>query len=424
MLKRITDSQITIQQLEAEINSAEENSTVYLETNLTFDLREDRRFMVGNHVKRAIVVIERRDIIFDGQGNKIVFRLHQPPINDGVLFQIGQKALGTEIRNLAVDFIYSGQNTPRQVICIRNHAYGAKVSHCKLSMTSESQINLTVIQNDRLIETVFDREGDNFVVEGSDLRIRCEPREITLPIYCCGIYNDLPNSINIAGNYIYVMADGNGEKQQSVGIYNNGRFVRITDNNIKANGFHMEGSSLDHPHVVGVLNEGDYLLFGTNNCLAEWGGKAVGLENRGSFCSYCGNKLIATHTVYGISVYNAGEENNFVGNIITSTSRNPRLIVNTGNGVGFQSNVLRAFYFVPDCGSGCGMLFENCNDCAAINNRIYGVKNCGIMQMESDVTLSQNVIEEQKQDWAFSSIATEQDSEIVKALSEAKIVSE
>lgn len=91
MLKRITDSQITIQQLEAEINSAEENSTVYLETNLTFDLREDRRFMVGNHVKRAIVAIERRDIIFDGQGNKIVFRLHQPPINDGVLFQIGQK---------------------------------------------------------------------------------------------------------------------------------------------------------------------------------------------------------------------------------------------------------------------------------------------------------------------------------------------
>lgn len=421
MIKRIANGNLTHAQFEEEINSVAEGSTVYLETGLTFDLRNDRRFLVGVDSMRALISIRKRDIILDGQGNKIVFRCYQPRMNDIVLFRICQEALGTEIRNLAVDFLYFGENTSRKVICIRNNAYGAKILHCKLAMESKSQINLTVIQNDRKIETVFDREGDNFVVEGNDIRIRCEAEHINLSTVCFGIYNDLPNSMEITNNYLYIMSNGSGEKQQSTGIFNNGRYVRIVNNNIKVNGFHMDGKQTNQPKVTGVYNEGEYLLFSANNCVAEWAGIAVGLYNQGADCAFQANKFIGTHAIRGVSIHNTGSRCTFVGNIVTSTSRNPRLIVNGGNGVCYLANILQSFYYVSDCQSGCGMVFESCADCTVAYNQINGVKNCGIWLQESNVVLTDNFIEKQKDDWVFRPTATEADTDIADALSESRI---
>lgn len=421
MIKRISNKALTYLQFEEEINSVEEGSTVYLETGLEFDLRDDRRFLVGMNNMRSLIAIHKRDIILDGQGNKIVFHCHQPRMNDIALFQICQEALGTEIRNLAVDFHYLGENTSRRVICIRNNAYGAKILHCKLAMESKSQINFTVIQNDRRIETVFDREGDNFVVEGNDIRIRCESEQINLPTSCYGIYNDLPNSMEITNNYLYLMVNGSSEKQQVTGVFNNGRFVRIVNNNIKANGFHMDGTKMNHPRVIGVYNEGEYLLFSSNNCVAEWAGNAIGLYNQGSYCTFNANKFIGTHAIRGTSVLNFGNDSSFTGNVVTSTSRNPRLVVNWGNRVCYMANILRSFFYIPDCQSGCGMIFESCTDCTASDNRISGVKNCGIFLRDSKVVLRDNYIENQNENWVFHAMATESDMDVADALSESKI---
>lgn len=423
MIKHITDANIGIAQLEREINSAEECSTIYLDTALAFDLESDRRMLVGANVTRGLISIKTRDLIIDGQGNKITFRCTHPHANDVALLHITQTALGVELRNLAIDFVYEGENTVRKSIMIRNNAYGVKVSHCKLCMTSRAQMNMTVIQNDRRIDTVFDREGDNFVVEDNDIRIYCEPTVSDNSLYCCGIYNDLPNSMELTNNYIYLMIGGVGERQRSVGIFNNGRYVRMVNNNIKANGLHMEGKKKEHTHVIGLDNEGDYLLFASNNCVAEWAGKAIGLQNKGSYCSFTNNKFIGTHAIHGISVLNKGGLCTFTANLMTSTSRNPRLLVNIANNVNYYANILQGFFYVQDARSGCGMMFLNSENCNVVGNQIFGMKNCGIFTRNSNLRAEYNNIETQNGDWLFRAVATETDQDIASVIDEGKIKS-
>ncbi len=410
----------SIEELEEQINSVEDNSIIYLDSNLFFYLPQDKRFLVGARVVLSLISIHKRDIIINGQGHKVAFHCLYEKANDIALFHICQEALGTEIHNLCLDFVYEGSNTSRKVIAIRNNAYGVKVMHCKLTMVSETQVSFTVIQNDRSVETVFDREGDNFVVEGNDIRIRCNPCSYEYSTRCYGIYNDLPNSMSISNNYIYIMANGNGEEHKSIGIYNNGRFVRIVNNNIKANGYHMEGKSKEHPYVCGVRNEGEYMLFSANNCIAEWAGKAIGLLNSGAYCTFIGNKIIATHSINGISVQNQAEYCSFTGNVITSTSRNPKLLYNRANDVSYSANILKSFFYVPDCQSGCGMYFENSSGCIVNGNQIFGVKNCGIFLRASEISNIDNIVELQDAG-AFRAIADENDIEIAQLLDERNI---
>lgn len=424
MIKHIADVGMDMAQFEQEINTTEECSTIYLDTCLSFDLETDKRMLVGASVMRGLITVRTRDLIIDGQGNKVTFRCTQPHSNDVALFHVAQTALGVELRNLAIDFVYEGtNNTTRKTIMIRNNAYGVKISHCKLCMTSHAQMNMTVIQNDRRIDTVFDREGDNFVVEDNDIRIYCEPTVSDNALYCCGIYNDLPNSMEVTNNYIYLMIGGVGERQRSVGIFSNGRYVRMVNNNIKANGLHMEGTKKEHTHVIGLDNEGDYLLFASNNCVAEWAGKAIGLQNKGSYCSFTNNKFIGTHAIHGISVFNRGELCTFTANLMTSTSRNPRLLVNVANNVSYYANILQGFFYVPDARSGCGMLFFDSENCNVVGNQIFGVKNCGIFTRHSALHTEYNNIETQNGDWLFRAVATEADQDIVSVIDEGKIKS-
>lgn len=410
-----------IKELEEELNSVEECSTIYFDNSFTFHLTEGKRFLVGARAILSIISIRKRDLTIDGQGNRITVYCSHAWANDISFIHICQEALGVNIRNLIINFVYEGENTSKKVIAVRNNAYGVKINGCKICMESKTQISFTVIQNDRNVETVFDREGDNFVVEDCDIRIRCNPTTHELKTYCCGIYNDLPNSMSVEGNYIYIMANGIGMEQRSVGIYNNGRFVRIVNNNIKANGYHMEGTGDKHTYVIGVHNEGEYLLFSANNCIAEWAGKAIGLLNVGQYCSFTGNKFIGTHAIYGISVHNEGVLCTYVGNLVTSTSRNPRLIINRADNVSINSNILKGFFYLPDCQSGCGMLFEKSKHCNAVGNQIFGVKNCGIYLRASEVAVMNNEIESQKSNWAFVEVADENDLEISSAIDENKI---
>ena len=61
MVKHITAADIGIAQLEREINSAEECSTIYLDTALTFAVESDKRMRVGASVMRGLISVKTRD---------------------------------------------------------------------------------------------------------------------------------------------------------------------------------------------------------------------------------------------------------------------------------------------------------------------------------------------------------------------------
>lgn len=421
MVKRIDKEELTLKELEEALNSVSEFSTVFLERSYEFDIAEGRRILIGADVKNALIEMHGRNVILDGQGNHLVFHCYHPRIEDTALIHICQEALGAEIRNLSIDFFYHGENTVRTIFLLRNSAYGVRISNCKLVMSSVSQINMTVLRNDRGDDTDFEKEGDNFVVENNDIRVYCRAESITMTNSCYGISNDLPNSMDVINNNIYMMVAGKGENQRVTGIYNNGRFCRILNNNIKANGMHMEGTQTEHTHAVGVENEGEYLLFNSNNCVAEWAGKAIGAWNKGERSSFTGNKFIGTHSIFGISLLNEGRRCTFTGNLFTSTSRNPRLVKNYGSYVSFYANILHSMFFTPDSFSGCGMVFEGCDHCVASGNQITGLRDCGIFLLDSDVVIQNNFVEHFDRNRNFQEKATKYDLAIVNALDESRI---
>ena len=141
-----------------------------------------------------------------------------------------------------------------------------------------------------------------------------------------GIYNNLANSISVQNTYVYAVTRGDGERQKAAGVYTNGRFGRYVGNNIKANGTHNIGKQKEQAHAYGFINEGLYTLITSNNIVGEWAGLCVGLENRGEYTVVSSNKILSTHTICGRSIRNYGNNSSIEGNILTSTSRNARLL--------------------------------------------------------------------------------------------------
>lgn len=409
--------------LEKLINSAEERSTIFLDCDLYFDLGDGGSMKEGGDGSEAAISIDRRDITIDGQGHAVTFRCAGEDGRDADLIRIRREASGAEIKNLGIECIYEGGNSRRRVTAVHNSAYGVRLTHCKLTMVSETQVSFFAVSNDRGTGETFGREGDSFVADGNEIRIRSNPAVYDYATDCCGIYNGVSFGATFTNNYIYVMANGAGEEQKSFGIFNRGRSVRIVNNGIEANGYHIEGTGERHTYVFGVRNEGDYLLFSANDCISEWAGKAVGLMNKGAYCTFTGNKFTAAHTLYGICVENQGDFCNFSGNIIHSTSRNPRLVYNEADHVNYSSNMLQSFYD-GDCQSGCGMVFVRSAGCYVSGNQIFGVKNCGIFSRTSDIVSRENTIEFQKSDRVFRALASEHDADVFFALNENRILSE
>ncbi|MFA5676574.1 MAG: hypothetical protein WDA65_08660, partial [Christensenellales bacterium] len=110
-------------------------------------------------------------------------------------------------------------------------------------------------------------------------------------------------------------------------------------------------------------------------------------------------------------------------NILTSTSRNPRILEIGGRNNIITGNLMDALLGPLDCKSGCGIYGENLKDSIISNNSISGARDCGIFLKNSLVQLSTNIISGFSDVALIKETADETDVSIESALSENNITS-
>ena len=170
--------------------------------------------------------------------------------------------------------------------------------------------------------------------------------------------------------------------------------------NIKANATHIEGSSPNHAHAYGFINEGMYSLIVGNNIVGEWAGMAIGLENKGEFTVVTSNKILSTHSMVGKTIRNTGRKANISNNIITSTTKNVRLIEHHASDSIISNNIMEVIPPRSQCESGCGIYaaYDHMKNNIVTDNIITNPINCGIFveakigAVRNNVVLSENSV--------------------------------
>ncbi len=165
-------------------------------------------------------------------------------------------------------------------------------------------------------------------------------------------------------------------------------------NNIKANGSHNTGREREQAHAYGFINDGLYSVIEANNIVGEWAGMSVGLENRGEYSLIEGNKILATHTVCGRSVRSYANNSQITGNVLTSTSRNARLLEHSASSCIIANNVMEVLMVRSECRSGCGIyaIGEACRENIISGNIIRNVADIGIFADRTVGTVVNNRI--------------------------------
>lgn len=386
-----------------------------------FKVKPKTQILLGKEIVKSRFHIGGSDLVIDGSAAQIVLDVEQG-VGEQCLFFLDKHASNVTLRNLNIVINYTGVDTSARIFAFYNMSYALKICGVKIKMNSCSQVNMTGIYNYGGLDTHLETQADNLQVCDSDIRLQAAAKTFEKECYVCGIYNRLANSISVRNNYIYSFIKGCGSRQQAVGIYNSGRFARINDNNIKAHGMYNTGMKVDEAHSFGLINEGMYALISNNNCIGEWGGLSVGLENRAYFAKIEGNKILATHTVEGYSLRNSGPNTVIANNIITSTSRNARLMDNSASHVIITSNFMQVLMDFEECRSGCGMRFKDCCDCTVTDNHVLGARNCGIFIDNSRLHADNNTIWKTAEDSTFKEIAYTKDRLIADLLREDRIV--
>ena len=338
-------------ELEEQINDEKNGNEIKLTGKIRLNINQSGTFTIGRLCVKGIIQIKRSDIIIDGSAADIEANINDCTTSDWGLFSL-----------------------------IYNTAYGLKINNCQIEIYSDKQLNLAGVYNNGNLDTHMETRADNLVINNSLLKVECLANEFNKESTVYGIYNYLANSISMQNTYIYATNTGNGERQRAVGVYTNGRFGRFVGNNIKANATHNVGREKEHAHAFGFINEGLYSIITSNNIVGEWAGMSVGLENRGEFTIISGNKILATHTICGRSIRNYGSNTSIEGNILTSTSRNARLIEHTAHNCIIGRNIMEILMVPSECRSGCGIyaVGENCTENIISENIIRNVTDCAI----------------------------------------------
>lgn len=384
---------LSFNDIEQAVNNAPEYSIVKLAGDFRVDPDSEYTVKIGESLFKNLLTVNNPYITIDGSNAKITIEFSEKPENDINLFYLTKRARYTTLQNMHINLVYGCGASDRSIIGINNNAYGVRVKGNSFDFALNTQINAIGIYTRGGIDTNLETMADNLCITDNVINIRCLPLETPLSSTLYGIYNDFSNSLSVRGNYIFVQNKGTGESQKAIGMYNIGRYARINDNNIKANGTHNKGGELEQAHCYGVINDGMLTLFTSNNCVAEWCGHGIGLVNKGYLAKIEGNKILATHTIWGITVQNCGDCAIISNNIINGTSRNAKLLVNQASNAIISYNILRVLHELPLCNSGVGMLFENSSNCTVAGNQIIRVKNCGIYIHNSQLDLSGNYIE-------------------------------
>lgn len=348
-----------------------------------YELKIDKSgsFTVGYVCVKGVIQVTRPDIIIDGIDAEIYAEIKDCTTSDWSLFFIHPTARNVQFKNLRIRVQIQNQaSSTRTFTLFYNTAYGVKFENCFLEVYSEKQINLVGIYNNGNLDTHMETRADNLVLNDSFLKLECGAEEYTKESGVYGIYNYLANSITVQNTFVYARNIGNGSGQKAVGVYTNGRFGRFIGNNIKANGSHNKGVEKEQAYTYGMINEGLYSIITGNNIVGEWGGRCIGLETNGEYAVISSNKILSTHTIWGRSIRSYGNNSAIEGNVLTSTSRNARLIEHNAENCIISRNIMEVLMAREECRSGCGIYAVGRDSRGNIisENMIRNVSDCGI----------------------------------------------
>ena len=370
-----------ITEIEKVINSEGLEREIRLSGKIRIGENKSSSFTIGKTCVKGVVNIARENVIVDGSGAEIEGELEDSTGSDWALFFLRPGARDVTLRNITLRLrIKNGEDSRRLFCGIYNTAFGLKIENCRIELYSDKQLKLVGVYNNGNLDTHMETRADNLIIQNSFVKVECTPEEYAKENAVYGLYNNLANSISVQNTFIYSRTRGNGAMQKAIGVYTNGRFGRFVGNNIKANGMHNIGKLKEQAHAYGFINEGLYSIITSNNIVGEWAGKCVGLETKGEYAKIGSNKILATHTICGRSVRSCGNNSVLEGNILTSTSRNARLIEHNASSCIITGNLMEVLMAREACGSGVGIYapWEEANKNIIKHNIIRNVRECGI----------------------------------------------
>lgn len=409
-------------QLQQIIDSAELFSEVRFEGEINLELPKSTSFYVGKNFSKSLVTITKPNITLDFSDAIVRVDIAEPLDTDLNIFFVSSMAKNVEIKNLKLYVYLNIPATARQIVGIYNTAYGLKLNNCFIEVVSESQLNLVGMFNNGNLDTHMETRADNLVIANSCIKVQTVQSGMKDSVVY-GVYNNLANSISIQNTFVYSKNIGFGKKQAAIGVFTNGRFGRFIGCNIKANGSHNTGNLKEQAYAYGFVNEGLYNLIESNNIIGEWGGQCVGLENKGDFAKVSGNKILATHTIKGRSVRNYANDSIFDGNILTSTSRNPRLFEQEGSNCIITNNMMEGLQLPQTYRSSVGIYAaaESAAENLISQNIIKNVCDCGIFAHKNIGFVQNNIITTYAESYGFVKLATTENSAIANKLDESRI---
>ncbi len=409
-------------QLQQIIDSAKLFSEVRFEGEINLELPKSTSFYVGKNFSKSLVTITKPNITLDFSDAIVRVDIAEPLDTDLNIFFVSSMAKNVEIKNLKLYVYLNIPATARQIVGIYNTAYGLKLNNCFIEVVSESQLNLVGMFNNGNLDTHMETRADNLVIANSCIKVQIVQSGMKDSVVY-GVYNNLANSISIQNTFVYSTNIGAGKKQAAIGIFTNGRFGRFIGCNIKANGSHNTGNLKEQAYAYGFVNEGLYNLIESNNIIGEWGGQCVGLENKGDFAKVSGNKILATHTIKGRSVRNYANDSIFDGNILTSTSRNPRLFEQEGSNCIITNNMMEGLQLPQTYRSSVGIYAaaESAAENLISQNIIKNVCDCGIFAHKNIGFVQNNIITTYAESYGFVKLATTENSAIANKLDESRI---
>ena len=406
----------TLETLAGEIASS--GAVCRLKGTYRLDLAAAKSVVCGEERFGCLLALSRPGLVVDGREAVLYAEADAPLSEDVSLIFLTPQAKFASLRHLDIRFTYKQEPRSFAVRAVDCRAYGVSFEDCRVSMCAESRVNIIGLMLKACRDTPLETNADCCRLSRSRIEVRCFAEDDTRPSAVYGVVNRWANSFAAEDNFIFAATRGSGAEHRAVGVFNAGRFARIVNNNIKANGQHPAGKRTDQPHVVGVHNEGEYLVMNANQCVGEWVGACIGLLNTGSFAAVSGNKILSTHTINGKTIVNSGNWSVINGNAVLSTGRNYRLIVNDSSDTVISNNNLRGTLFYAEHRSGCGIRMEHCCGCILSGNRIGGVKDCGVFSLNSTFESYGNYAESPEFP-SFVPTADETDRAVAAALEEA-----
>ena len=409
-------------EIQQTIDSAKLFGEVNFEGDINLELPKSTSFYVGKNFSKSLVTISKPNITLDFSDAVVRVNITDPLDADLNLFFVSSMAKNVEIKNLKLCVYLNIHITARQIVGIYNTAYGLKLNNCSIEIIAENQLNLVGVFNNGNLDTHMETRADNLVIESGCIRVQIVQSGMKESIVY-GIFNHLANSISLQNTFVYSTNIGIGKKQAAVGVFTNGRFGRIVGNNIKANGSHNTGNLKEQAYAYGLVNEGLYNLIEANNIVGEWGGQCVGLENKGDFAKVNGNKILATHTIKGRSVRNYANDSIFDGNILTSTSRNPRLFEHEGCNCIITNNMMEGLQLPQTYQSSVGLYAaaESATENLIAQNVIKNVCDCGIFANKNIGFVQNNIITTYAESSGFVKQGLNTDERLAAKLDEGRV---